>query len=85
MRIEQLESELAKTQEQLQQSENSRAVISATFDQLKEHAAKAEQIASKSQAERDTAMTETAHLRGQIEALTLQNKDLLSRLSGTSK
>lgn len=97
-RIEELETKGSKLEESLHQSENERAALAATGDQQRqrieaqdtelkrlreelEQQRKEQQTTTK---EREKLIKEAAELRGQLQALESQNKNLLAKL-GPSK
>lgn len=98
-RLESLSAKVAELEKCLHQSENERAVLKATCEQL-QHQVKSQEsdlarVHKESESERkrhqeelaearkdkDTAIKESAELRGKANTLEAQNKDLLTRLS----
>jgi chromosome segregation ATPase len=88
LEVEQLTSQLAEIQQECNRAKEDGAAHKATADQLVKQVTKLEEEhdrsrsgAEKDRTEKEAATTEAAELRGQVQALQQQNRELLNKLS----
>lgn len=86
--IEQLRQQVADVQTKLEKAERERAEsqlkaqeAAGRADKAEERALKSEQETAQARKDKEAAIKEAAELRGKANALDVQNKDLLARLS----
>lgn len=86
--IEQLRQQVADMQTKLEKAERERAEshlkaqeAASRADKAEEQALKSEQETAQARKDKEAAIKEAAELRGKANALDVQNKDLLARLS----
>lgn len=86
--IEQLRQQVADVQTKLEKAERERAEsqlkaqeAAGRADKAEERALKSEQETAQARTDKEAAIKEAAELRGKANALDVQNKDLLARLS----
>jgi DNA repair ATPase RecN len=84
-RIEAMTVKVSELEGVLHKAESEAAAQQATVEQLQKQAKAQEQELERLRKERDKAVTEAAELRGQVEALKDQNRELLASLSGAKK
>ena len=79
--VEQLQQQEAKLQKKSEQLENDRALVTMKLEQTAERLKIAEVQQESFNKEREAAIKEAAGLKGQVQALTAQNTELMGKLA----
>jgi len=79
--VEQLQQQVASLQKKSEQLENDRALVTIKLGETAERLKTAEKKQESANKEREAAIKEAAGLKGQVQALTAQNTELMSKLA----